>query len=149
MWRRQWHPAPVLLPGKSHGWRSLVGYSPQGRRELDTTERLHLIFLDNNLRLHQRHRRTGKPGVLQSTGSQRVRYNSVIWTTTAAPRVCPTPLIHRLPLCYPQTFTGKLSFPLQLGQILATPLGPWTHPVRGNRPLLWPHCFLTCLTFSL
>ena len=27
-WRRQWHPTPVLLPGKSHGWRSLVGYSP-------------------------------------------------------------------------------------------------------------------------
>ena len=31
-WRRQWHPTPVLLPGKSHGWRSLVGYSPWGHR---------------------------------------------------------------------------------------------------------------------
>ena len=30
-WRRQWHPTPVLLPGKSHGWRSLVGFSPWGR----------------------------------------------------------------------------------------------------------------------
>ena len=30
MWRRQWHPTPVLLPGKSHGRRSLVGYSPWG-----------------------------------------------------------------------------------------------------------------------
>ena len=30
-WRRQWHPTPVLLPGKSHGRRSLVGYSPWGR----------------------------------------------------------------------------------------------------------------------
>ena len=30
-WRRQWHPIPVLLPGKSHGWRSLVGCSPWGR----------------------------------------------------------------------------------------------------------------------
>ena len=36
--RRQWHPTPVLLPGKSHGWRSLVGYSPCGRSESDTTE---------------------------------------------------------------------------------------------------------------
>ena len=36
--RRQWHLTPVLLPGKSHGWRSLVGYSPWGREELDTTE---------------------------------------------------------------------------------------------------------------
>ena len=42
MWRRkQWHPTPVLLPGKSHGQRSLVGCSPWGRTELDTTERLH------------------------------------------------------------------------------------------------------------
>ena len=39
--RRQWHPTPVLLPGKSHGWRSLVGCSPWGREESDTTERLH------------------------------------------------------------------------------------------------------------
>ena len=40
-WRRQWHPTPVLLPGKSHGRRSLVGCSPWGRQESDTTERLH------------------------------------------------------------------------------------------------------------
>ena len=33
--RRQWHPTPVLLPGESHGQRSLVGYSPQGRKESD------------------------------------------------------------------------------------------------------------------
>ena len=32
---------PVFLPGKSHGWRSLVGYSPWGCKELDTTEHLH------------------------------------------------------------------------------------------------------------
>ena len=43
-WRRQWHPTPVLLPGKSHGWRSLVGCSPWGREESDTTERLHFHF---------------------------------------------------------------------------------------------------------
>ena len=43
-WRRQWHPAPVLLSGKSHGRRSLVGCSPWGREELDTTERLHCHF---------------------------------------------------------------------------------------------------------
>ena len=42
--RRQWHPTPVLLPGKSHGWRSLVGYSPWGRWESDTTERLPFHF---------------------------------------------------------------------------------------------------------
>ena len=43
-WRRQWHPTPVLLPGKSHGWRSLVGCSPWGRWGSDTTERLHFPF---------------------------------------------------------------------------------------------------------
>ena len=42
--RRQWHPTPVLLPGKSHGWRSLVGCSPRGREESDTTERLDFHF---------------------------------------------------------------------------------------------------------
>ena len=42
--RRQWHPTPVLLPGKSHGQRSLVGCSPWGREEMDTTERLHFDF---------------------------------------------------------------------------------------------------------
>ena len=33
--------APVFLPGKFHGWSSLVGYSPWGRKELDTTEQVH------------------------------------------------------------------------------------------------------------
>ena len=42
--RRQWHPTPVLLPGKSHGGRSLVGCSPCGREEQDTTERLPFHF---------------------------------------------------------------------------------------------------------
>ena len=42
--RRQWHPTPVLLPGKSHGWRSLVGCSPWGHEESDMTERLYFHF---------------------------------------------------------------------------------------------------------
>ena len=42
--RRQWHPTPVLLPGKSHGRGSLVGCSPCGRYESGTTERLHFHF---------------------------------------------------------------------------------------------------------
>ena len=44
IWRRQWHPTPVLLPGKFHGWRSLVGCSPWGHWGSDTTERLHFHF---------------------------------------------------------------------------------------------------------
>ena len=42
--RRQWQPTPVLLPGKSHGQRSLIGWSSWGREESDTTERLHFHF---------------------------------------------------------------------------------------------------------
>ena len=49
-WRRQWQPAPVLLPGKSHGGRSLVGYSPWGRKESDTTEQLHFTSLPLKLK---------------------------------------------------------------------------------------------------
>ena len=41
-WRRRWQPTPVFLPGESHGQRSLVGYSPWGCKELDTTEPLTL-----------------------------------------------------------------------------------------------------------
>ena len=37
-WRRTWQPTLVFLPGESHGQRSLVGYSPQDRKESDTTE---------------------------------------------------------------------------------------------------------------
>ena len=37
-WRRAWQPTPVFLPGETHGQRSLVGYSPWGHKESDTTE---------------------------------------------------------------------------------------------------------------
>ena len=41
-WRRQWQPTLIFLPGESHEQRSLVGYSPWGHKELDTTEHTHL-----------------------------------------------------------------------------------------------------------
>ena len=43
-WRRKWQPTPVFLPGKFHGQRNLVGYSPWGHKELATTEQLHFHF---------------------------------------------------------------------------------------------------------
>ena len=43
-WRRRWHPTPVLLPGKSHRQRNLVGCSPWGCWESDMTEQLHFHF---------------------------------------------------------------------------------------------------------
>ena len=44
-WRRKWQPTPVFLPGESHGRRSLVDYSPRGRKESDTTEQIHFPWL--------------------------------------------------------------------------------------------------------
>ena len=43
-WRRKWQSTPALLPGKSHGRRSLIGYNPWGRKESDMTERLHFTL---------------------------------------------------------------------------------------------------------
>ena len=44
-WRRKWQPIPVFLPGESHGWSSLIGYSPWGCKESDMTERVHSLSL--------------------------------------------------------------------------------------------------------
>ena len=69
-------PTPVLLPGKSHGWSSLVGCSPWGRQESDTTERLHFHFsaLEKETATHSsvlawRIPGTGEPGGLPVTQS--------------------------------------------------------------------------------
>ena len=81
-WRRQWHPTPVLLPGKSHGRRSLVGCSLWGREESDATERLHFHFyaLEKEMATHSsvlawRTPGTGEPGGLPSMRSHRVRHD--------------------------------------------------------------------------
>ena len=48
-WGRKWQSTPVLLPGKSHGQRSLVGYRPWRHKELDTTEQLHFFSFTLNI----------------------------------------------------------------------------------------------------
>ena len=48
-WRRKWQPTPAFLPRKSRGWRSLVGYSPRGYKESDTTERLHFTIITSTI----------------------------------------------------------------------------------------------------
>ena len=81
-----WHPTPVLLPGKHYGQRSLVGCSPWGRKELDTTERVHFHALEKKTATHSsvlawRIPGMGEPGWLPSMGSQRVGYD---WSDLAA-----------------------------------------------------------------
>ena len=78
--RRQWHLIPVLLPGKSHGRRSLVGCSLWGREESDTTERLHFHAVEKEMATHSsilawRIPGTEEPGGLLSMGSHRVRHD--------------------------------------------------------------------------
>ena len=48
-WKRAWQPTPVFLPGESHGWRSLTGYSPWGHKESDTTEGLTMSYFQTLL----------------------------------------------------------------------------------------------------
>ena len=82
--RRQWHPTPVLLPAKSHGRRSLVGCSPRGHWESDTTERLHFHFSLSALEKEMATRSIvlawripgmGEHVGLPSMGSHRVRHD--------------------------------------------------------------------------
>ena len=87
---QQWHSTPVLLPGKSHGWRNLVGCSPWGSKESDTTEQLHFHFSlscigegnGNPLQCScLENPRDEEPGGLPSMGSHRVRHD---WSDLAA-----------------------------------------------------------------
>ena len=80
--RRQCQSTPVLLPGKSHGRRSLVGCSPWGLEESDTTERLHFHFyaLEKEMATHSsvlawRIPWMAEPGGLPSMGSHRVSHD--------------------------------------------------------------------------
>jgi len=88
--RRQWKPTPVLLPGKAHGRRSLVGCSPWGHEQSDTTERLHFHFSlscigegnGNPLQCScLENPGDGEPGELPSMGSHRVGHD---WSDLAA-----------------------------------------------------------------
>ena len=102
-WRRQWQATPVLLPRKSHGWRSLVGYSPWGRYESVATERLHFHFhaMEKEMATHSsvlawRIPGTEEPGGLLSMGSHRVGHD---WSDLAAAATIWRLICHRL-LCF-------------------------------------------------
>ena len=82
--RQDW--SDLFLPWKSHGRRRLVGCSPGGGEESDTTERLHLHALEQEMATHSsvlawRIPGTGEPGGLPSMGSHRVRHD---WSDLAA-----------------------------------------------------------------
>ena len=118
-WRRQWHPTPVLLPGKSRGWMRLVGCSPWGREESDTTEQLHSHFplhaLEKEMATHSsvlawRVPGTAEPGGLPSMGSQSrtrlKRLSSSRWSPGRSPSLANQllpwlkALCGQVPLCF-------------------------------------------------
>ena len=89
-WRRQWHPTPVLLPGKSHWWRSLVGCSPWVTKSRTRLSNFTLTFLFHALEMAMApHSSTlawkipwmEEPGGLPSMGSHRVGHD---WSDSAA-----------------------------------------------------------------
>ena len=89
-WRRQWQPTPVLLPGKSHGWKSLEGWVyvvAEGQTRLsDFTFTFHFHALEKEMATHSsvlawRIPGTGEPGGLPSMGSHRVGHD---WSDLAA-----------------------------------------------------------------
>ena len=104
--RRQWHPTPVLMPGESHGRRSLVGCSPWGREESNMTEQLHFQFslhfyaLEKEMATHSsvlawRIPGTGEPGGLLSMGSQsRTRLKRLSSSRSSTSRLRPTATQH-------------------------------------------------------
>ena len=103
--RRQWQPIPVLLPGKSHGRRSLEGCSPWGCKDLDMTERLHFHFSlscigegnGNPLSvLAWRIPGMGEPDGLPSMGSHRVGHD---WSDLTAAAAAAAGLQHARPPC--------------------------------------------------
>ena len=150
-WRMKWHPTPLLLPGKSHGWRSLVGYNPWGCEELDTTERLHFLFWlscigegnGNPLQCScLESPRDGEPGGLPSMGSHRVGHN---WSDLAAaalwcPLSVPTVLLwFLLPWMW-----GISSWLLQQTVAAAPYLGNGVAPLSRACALLQPPALVCC-----
>ena len=95
LWRRQWQPTPVLLPGKSHGRRSLVGCNSWGREESDMTEQLHFHVLEKEMATHSsvlawRIPGMEEPGGLPSMGSHRFGHDWSYLAVAAALRTSST-----------------------------------------------------------
>ena len=126
-WRRKWQPTPVFLPGKSHGWRSLAGYSPWGHKESDMTERLYFISL-HFTSLHSSVGQIGTISVLSiSLSSERstVQFSSVAQScaTLCDPMDHGTPSLpvhHQLPE-FTQTHVHWVSDAIQPSHPLTSP----------------------------
>ena len=120
--RRQWHPTPVLLPGKSHGWRSLVGCGPWGRIESDTTEWIHFHFSLSCIG-------EGNGNPLQCSCLENPRNGGAWWAATYGVAQSRTRLE-----CLSSSSSSSSSSPLLVTNVLRK------REVRGNRWFLRPYC---------
>ena len=133
-WRREWHPTPVLLPGESHGQRSLAVYGPWGHKELDKTEWLTFSLplhmnswkhCDHHLCQHHAHRlhRLGVP--------------STIPTVTASPAPSPPSPSSRRPQHHPH----RHSVPSTISTVSIVSASPAPSPPSppSRRPQHHPH----------
>ena len=129
-WRRQWHPTPVLLPGKSHGWKSLVGCSPWGHysrtRLSDFTFTFPFHALEKAMATHSsalawRIPGTAEPGGLPSMGSQ-----SQTRLKQLSSSIC---LLELCCGCSVAFMSNSLrSHGLQYTRLSCPPLSPWICP---------------------
>ena len=136
-----WHPTPLLLPGKSHGWRSLVGCSPwvakSWPRLSDFTSTFHFHALEKEMATHSsvlawRVPGTGKPGGLPSMGSHRVghdwsdlaviNFTNLNWNWCQRPQIGTSPEVFKHTWIYiflqKQKHPQTLSLPLLLISLL-------------------------------
>ena len=134
-WRRQWHPTPVLLPGKSHGRRSLVGCGLWGRWKSDTTEQLHFHFSlscigegngTHSSILAWRIPGAAEPGGLLSMGSHRVGHD---WSDLVAAAAALVHTIKNPPAMW-ETWVWSLRWedPLQEDMATCSSILAWTIP---------------------
>ena len=132
--RRRWQPTSVLLPGKSHGRRSLVGCSPWGREESDTTERLHFhVSLSCIGEGNGNHNRKQK-------NKLQINWSSYLPGGGAAPRLVNS-VTQRWRLRTPAQCLGFVSkrIPLGAAQCLLQSLG---HTLCFHTPCLQGECIL-------
>ena len=139
--RRQWQPTLVLLPGKSHGWRSLVSCSPWDCTESDTTERLHFHFSLSCIR-------EGNGNPFQCSCLENPRNGEAWWAAVYGVAQSRT----RLKWLSSSSHSSK-PLHLVLTSCHLTPFFPMGFPMRGVTVEFWFCHFLAewpltcCLTF--
>ena len=153
-WRRAWQPTPVFLPGESHGQRNLVGYSPWGCKESDTTEHLSTSSVENSLsQAHTRHGLQSDP-VLESSvwmikKEISAQWNAIICLSEQIYELKMAPCVHRTSNSKSITLFNKFSisnhfYGFEPHNYIADPLNQWqtcdVSEICRCRDFIWYFC---------